>query len=509
MSEKSKFLVLNPNPSNLDGVLAKANLQNTKNGPFDAVLLLGDVLPHSSSVPESTIQAATYFTQGKNSIVELDSIKDAEESNLVDIKENLTYMKALVNVVKFASGATIMALSGIAEDAGNHEEVLKLIKENKLPIDILITYNWPRAIASQEKLLLVGDTFINEVTKLVKPRYHFAVGHEHGKFLENKPFKWDSGEYTRFLSLGQEGSGDKWFYAFALSKEVQDIPTEQLTVNPFIAEQTEDSKKRTVGVVEGEGEGKETIVKRAKKVVSPDQCFFCLSNPNTETHMIISIASHTYMTIAKGPLTRSNKYLPFSGHAIILPIEHIASLRVKSDNVTETVEYKEIQQYQKSLVQAFQKNNTFYRLVFFEINRLDNVHQSIQVVPIPEYLVEKFSQSLDTRVKSNNERFEHNHKLTFHHYNDDKDPEFITIMNEFDHIIFTIYTSEENKDIYVAKLTDNTKSIDLQFPRRVLAHLLNMPKRVYWEKCQQPKQKETIDCEEFKKFYHNFDFTLR
>ena len=48
MSNKHKFLVLNSSPEGLDKVIEKANLQNQKIGPFEAILLLGDVLPAGS-----------------------------------------------------------------------------------------------------------------------------------------------------------------------------------------------------------------------------------------------------------------------------------------------------------------------------------------------------------------------------------------------------------------------------------------------------------------------------
>ena len=45
----SKFLILNPSPDALDKVLEKSNLQYTKNGPFEATILLGDVLPQGKN----------------------------------------------------------------------------------------------------------------------------------------------------------------------------------------------------------------------------------------------------------------------------------------------------------------------------------------------------------------------------------------------------------------------------------------------------------------------------
>ena len=40
MSDKVKFLILNPSPDNLNKILEKSNTQYTKNGPFEATILL-------------------------------------------------------------------------------------------------------------------------------------------------------------------------------------------------------------------------------------------------------------------------------------------------------------------------------------------------------------------------------------------------------------------------------------------------------------------------------------
>jgi hypothetical protein len=357
--------------------------------------------------------------------------------------------------------------------------------------------------------MLVGSRFVDEIIKAVRPRYHFAVGQDAGKFLELTPFQWENGSSTRFISLGQEGSGEKWFYAFSMKKENPSITTEiEYGPNPFdiaIENSLENSNKKRL--MESDIQN---VVAKKPKVVTSEQCFFCLSNPNVETHMIISIGSHCYLTVAKGPLTRSNKNLPFSGHAIIIPIEHIPSIRKENTRVADSPIYKEIQQFQNALVKSFIGNKTNYKLVSFEIDLKTNIHKHVQILPIPEYLVDKFEDCLTQRAELNNEKFAgKNHNLKFEKFTNDTSPELDDIINGNDYMIFTLHNSEDEKTIYVAQLPDTDKTmVDLQFPRRVLAHVLNLPKRVYWERCKQPKFKETQDCEEYKKFFHEYDFTL-
>lgn len=500
MATQSKFLVLNPSPNNIESIIKKANLQNSKNGPFEAVFLLGDSFPKGSSIPNNDIDAPTYFSEGRNGL--LDTVVSEEGTSLVNLKDNLKCLRSGLNLISTSSGFTVATLSGHSHDEAEKEQIINELTNLKKKIDILLSFEWPYAIAKQEELSLVGDKFIDQVVKICQPKYHFAVGNDNGKYFENNIFKWDNGDFTRFISLGQEGGGEKWFYAFGLSSEPTTTPESNLGNNPFIEiKKDEISQKRPLEKAE------EKVIKRPK-VVSPENCFFCLSNPKVETHMIVSIGSHSYLTIAKGPLTRASKDLPFSGHAIIIPIEHIPTIRKLTSDIRESPIQKEIEQFKNSLVKAFCTNKPFYKIVFFEINRLSNIHQHVQMVPVPENLVERFESDLEEKAKINNENFKHNHTLNFRKFTDENDPILVDILNKSDYIMFTAYKNEIEKTIYISELDDPSKSLDLQFPRRVLSYTLKCPKRTYWEKCQQPKHREARECEEFKAFYKESDFTI-
>lgn len=507
-----KYLILNPNPENLDEILQKSNIQNKKNGPFDAIFLLGDVLPKGINLPKVPIDGRTYFTKGTAEIcVDITSYLEARpgmpshddmtDLDKLTVVENLTYLKSSVTILTLKSKQTVMAVNADGETE-KQDEVRKAMETNSQPIDILITYDWPQAIARLQELMLIGNRFIDDIVKHVKPRYHFAVGLKEGKFFENKPFKWDNGAITRFISLGLEGSGSKWFYAFTMNSDAHEVEV-NLGINPFT---NSESYKRSIEIVDDSN----PVVKK-QRVVTPDQCFFCLSNPSVETHMIISIGTYAYLTVAKGPLTRSNQNLPFSGHAIIIPIEHIPTLRLENSHILDSPIFQEMENFKQSLVKAYVGNNTIYKLVFFEIDLKTNIHHHTQVLPIPDHLFEKFESALYSQAELNNNKFSgKNHKLVFKKFENERDEELLKLMNSTDHMMFTLYDSETEKSIYIAELSDiGITMVDLQFPRRVLANLLNLRKRIYWENCKQPKYKESQDCEAFKNFYQNYDFTIK
>lgn len=510
----AKFLILNPDPNHLDKVLQKANLQNQRNGPFDAILLLGDVIPSDiDKLPTTKLDAPTYFSVGTSSYSAVVSDHVNVNDLFNDIAPNLIATAGPFSFLKLENGTTLCIINGQYEEKG--AEIIELLKKrNSVQCDVLVTYNWPQAIADQQQRLVFGNTTVDEIVKLIRPRYHFCVGDSNGDFLELQPFMWDDSAYTRFISLGREGSGKKWFYAFNFSTEISAIEPLQAIENPFFKKHPIDSittqtpNKRALELDE-QSEAKK------RKIVTPDQCYFCLSNPKVETHMIISIGGNSYMTVAKGPLTKSNNKLPFSGHALIIPIDHIPSLRQLVDSKSKLEDnkiYQEITKYETSLVEAFDKIYPQYRLVFFEISRLDNIHHCVQFLPIPEQFIGKFSHVLNEKARINNETYTKNEALEFQEFDTTDDEGYSNIINKLDYLLFKVYYNKNstiNKKIYIAPLSsEGGSTIDLQFPRRVLAYLLMRPNRVYWEKCRQPVYRETHECEEFKKFFQPFDFTL-
>lgn len=466
----SRYLVLNPNPEGLDKVVGKANVQNQKNGPFEAVLFLGDAY---LAWPSQRLDVPGYVIEGCGG-----DIQPQPEVN----ETNYNRLDQSVVVKTLELGTKVMFIAANAEaDLESH------IDNVTEPVDILITYDWPWAIARQENYASFGNKQIDKLVNKTRPTYHFAVGPKHtGKFFENRPFRWDDGRHTRFISLGQEGSGDKWYYAFKLEEET--IDDNQAIANPFTAI----SRKREAP------NDDLTLIERKRrqlepKVVNPGECFFCLSNPNVETHMIVAIGKHSYLTTAKGPLTRPLKNMAFSGHVIIIPIQHVATLRDQE----ETAE--EIKKFQQAIVDAY--SNTEYVPIFFEISRANNVHFHVQVVPVPKLKLEKFESVLTQKALQNNEKYhDRNQKLEFIKLEDGTTP-------EGDYVRFIIGTP--TRTYHVARLQEPEKMIDLQFPRRVLAVTLNLTKRIYWNQCKQPKFVETEECDEFKKFFKPHDFTTK
>lgn len=422
---KLKILVLNPSLK-IDEIIAKANVQHSKNGPFETIILLD-----APAVSEANFDQQTYFYNSKPK----------------PIGPNLN---GINGVVKLPTGISIFFCG---------DEVL----ETNGTVDILVTKSLPIVYDSN------GNYNVDKMIKQLKPRYIFCCG----EFKEYPPFQWENGTVTRLLSLHQEGRG-KWFYAFNISKLVTEIDSNSLVPNPFI----DNTKKRA-------NDDPPNVKLKKQKVITPQECFFCLSNPNVETHMIVTIEKFCYLTIARGPLTRYNKEIPFAGHGIIIPIEHMSTIDVNSPT------FQEINDLEIRLYHKFNEKYPDFVLVVFDINLTTNIHYHKQLLPIHRRFLmgHKFETILDQRVKVNNEKYTNNHKLDFKKNGD------IDITNK-QYMMFKVYN--DIKPVTYVSILEQGNSIDLQFPRRVLCSVLNNPKRLYWDKCKQGKHQEMRECEEFK-----------
>lgn len=73
-------------------------------------------------------------------------------------------------------------------------------------------------------------------------------------------------------------------------------------------------------------------------------CWFCLSSPEIEKHLIVDIGHHAYMALPKGGLVPD--------HLLILPVNHIQSMVAAPEDVRD-----EIEKYKKALIAMYAKQN--------------------------------------------------------------------------------------------------------------------------------------------------------
>ena len=374
---QAKVLVIHLKNESAESVINKVKRLNEKSGPFECIFFLGDLLSKLDQVDISTLPPIYCFT----------SLPDSPVNGSDEVQANLTRLNGY-GVYQMTNKLRIGYIA--LEEAKCNELKDKILEKFKLvnaPIDILITREWSTHIAELKDRLSGSDT-IDDVAKLLQPRYHFTYS-DNDTFFELNPFLWNEKEsVSRFINLATYGSGSKWAYAFNIKIETDDdiedehesnLPT-NLISNPY---STTNIKKRPMDLIDTDGQQvtKSSISLKKPRKVLPIDCHFCFTNPNMEDHMIISIDDSAYMTTAKGPLTVPKGDMNFPGHCLIIPIEHIPKFNnVDGQSPFETPLGKDLLAYERSVVNMnYQKFDM--STIVFEINSERSIHFHKQVFP--------------------------------------------------------------------------------------------------------------------------------
>lgn len=471
---------------------------NAKAGPFESVLLVGDV----------ELQRHDMNNDGLPPLVFISSSTSSSENETEISNENVTLLKRF-GIWELGSKLRIgyVALND-KELTESKNDILQSFSSIDQPLDILITRQWSVTIADKQRNTL-GHEIVDELCRKVQPKYHFAYD-DSEKFFELEPFLWENDErVTRFINLATFASGSKWAYAFNISIGGGKPENEQprnIIGNPYV---TTENKKRSLEKRLASEEREDFMIPSKKvKTVLPTGCHFCFTNPNVEDHMFVSIGNRAYVTTAKGPLSVPKGDMNFSGHCLIIPIEHVPKLNMGQVNFTESDLMIELLNYQRSIAQMNYRKFDMATVVF-EIHSDKSIHFHKQIIPVPKFLIMRFKDALNRQLHFNNEKYIHNGKLDFKSFNCQTDSDYLAIVNDpnSNYMQFTVYeTSEAEPDVYLSHFQPDDR-IDLQFGRRVVAFLLHLPKRVNWNSpaCKQSKEQEENEVKKFQKGYNEYD----
>ncbi|KAG8491480.1 hypothetical protein CXB51_014667 [Gossypium anomalum] len=250
------------------------------------------------------------------------------------------------------------------------------------------------------------------------------------------------------------------------------------------------------------------------------ECWFCLSSPNVESHLVTSIGENFYCALAKGSLVQD--------HLLIIPVEHMPNtLSLPADSETE------LGKFQNSL-KVYYKNQG-KEAVFFEWISIRGTHANLQAVPVPSskaavlkdiftLAAEKLGFEFVTKKFSNNSEGRKWLRTQF-------DKNFSCFYVELPEGSILLHLIEENEkfpaqfgregvlvnemgvhasvDIHIgsgAVLYLGTHTINLKlFCGKVVAGLLNVADRADWRNCTIGKDEETKLAENFKKRFQVFD----
>ncbi|KAH8316447.1 hypothetical protein KR067_008266, partial [Drosophila pandora] len=432
-----------------------------------------------------------------------------------EICTNLTYLGRR-GVYTLSSGVKIAYLSGL-EASGTTDSEHEFTKADAIAVrnsclvskncsteyrgvDVLLTSQWPYGM--QEKENASASKLVSFLCREIKPRYHFCA--INGTHYECAPFRMPKDETTqfelctRFISLADVGNAAKAKYIYALSLKPVDksrlLDLVQKTTNeipcPFIGldlggaiGKNESSESRQYFYDMDSGNRKRQHGDQNKRDKRPkipqidqEKCWFCLSSPDVEKHLIITIGEHFYLALAKGPI---NRY-----HVMILSTKHVPCAAQLSSE-----DWEELDKFKTALKKFFK---SLGQVVCFTERHYKSVHLQINALAFEEGYAWKIKHSFEDKAEEFNLEFETLPALD--------SPKMLPEMGPY----------------FLAELPDDTtlitrqmKHFPIHFARDVFCseNLLNCDEKVNWKECLLERDEEVSYVEEFRKAFAPFDFT--
>ncbi|KAI9868667.1 MAG: hypothetical protein M1813_004517 [Trichoglossum hirsutum] len=538
----SKVIVVGSINGRFADVFSKLTALQAKN-PFTLAIILGDLFAAPDSEDDEAITNLlngtirvpfhTYFSIGQHPLPQ--RIINKIGKDVGEVCENLYFLGKRTTLTT-SEGIKIVALGGRLDG----DVTVGLSKDAYLPYytnddartlrgansaDLLLTYEWPESIQRGSGVALPDSpkpsqrSEIASLCGILKPRYHFSSSSH--VFYEREPFFHEPTEkdpsarrVTRFLSLADFGNDKKakWLYAFSITPA--DPPPSVIpagtTASPLSAPASRHDQKRSHSESEHQPFSRFSRTghsghqhKRARPPPSPSECFFCLSSPSVQTHLITSIATDAYLTTARGPLPTASTFQPlnFPAHILIIPLTHSPTLNSIEELEARENTLKEMHRYRHALQNMLQTKSVGGELlgaVTWEVSRRDGVHTHWQFLPVSAQLVQKGLVEAAFRVEAENRKYP-----KFEDRQDGKAGE------DFFRVWIWKGSKDEqaNEKCLLLPVTSSFR-FDLQFGRQVMAKLLGLEDRMDWRDCAQTQEEEVKDAEAFKQAFKSFDFSL-
>ncbi|ESQ42724.1 hypothetical protein EUTSA_v10013022mg [Eutrema salsugineum] len=212
------------------------------------------------------------------------------------------------------------------------------------------------------------------------------------------------------------------------------------------------------------------------------ECWFCLSSPSVESHLIVSVGESFYCALPKGSLV--------DDHILIIPIEHLPNTLVLSPEGES-----ELGRYKNSLRNCYKNQGN--DAVFFELVSKRVSHANLQVVPVPSSRVRLLPKIFSLAAEKLG------FKLVTKKFSDSSEGRKY-LQKEYNADLGLFYVELPDGTVLSHTLEEN-EVFPAQFGREVLAGLLKIPDRADWRNCKINQEEEAKLAEEFKKQFQEFD----
>ncbi|XP_068652264.1 zinc finger CCCH domain-containing protein 64 isoform X2 [Aristolochia californica] len=535
-----RFLFCGDVLGRLNQLFKRVAAVNKSAGPFDALLCVGQFFPDSPELQGefldyleggSSFPLPTYFIgdYGLGAAKVLSAVS-RDPSNLgfktdgLRICENLFWLKGSGKF--FLHGVSVMYLSGkhssdsqiIGTYSEDDVDALRALADEHGVIDIFLTNEWPSGVTARADVSngppgLTDSSSTNpkiaQLAAEIKPRYHFAGAK--GVFYARDPYINEGAVHvTRFLGLAPVGNkdkqkrqqqggpdGERLCFKFTSTGSCQregkcnfrhDSDARDHFrkgccfdfLNKGKCEKSECSFSHSLEEEDGE------YSRKRQRLSSRDaphgrSCWFCLSSPNIETHLVVSIGESCYCALAKGQLVED--------HVLVIPVEHCPNVVSLTQEAA-----KELQRYKSALRNYFKKQGK--AVVYYEY--LPSSHGNLQVIPIPKHKAADVCGRFLSAAKKFGVEFEVINPSSDDDVDVRKLSESLSGKSNFFYV-------ELPEGTILSLAVGEKEKFPVQFGREVLADLLNIKERADWRNSKLSKEDETKIAEDFKKRFEEFD----
>ncbi|KAL7283651.1 hypothetical protein ACG7TL_003087 [Trametes sanguinea] len=236
------------------------------------------------------------------------------------------------------------------------------------------------------------------------------------------------------------------------------------------------------------------------KPIAPDECWFCLSNPNLAKHLIVSIGTECYVTLPKGQIIPTHQGanhpnappVPGGGHVLIVPITHYPTYLAIPPDLAEPI-IDETEKYKSALRAMYAKHGAV--AVCFEVGRMSakGGHAHVQVVPVPTKLKNAIEDAFREEGRTHGIEWE-------------EDPnEALRACGGGRGSYFRVDLPDGRKMVHLIR---EHGPFSIQFGRQVLVSVLGMGDRYDWKACTQSEEEDKEDVQAFKAAFAAFDPSL-
>ena len=248
----------------------------------------------------------------------------------------------------------------------------------------------------------------------------------------------------------------------------------------------------------------EPAMSRRKDAAPVDGCWFCLSNPNADIQLVVSVGQESYVVLDKGPINDT--------HVLILPIEHHAcSIDLPPSTLREIARYTSaLSSYFASIGKVMVGFERFMRLKKSGGNHL---HINILGVNAKDLAIGEGGKGSDRSSETSaiKRAFEEAGRKLGHAFVPVPFSSDVEAMRE------NLRDIVGDGEYFSAILPDGARLVHplsygerhpLSFGREVLASIAGVPQRADWKVCKMDGVAEEEACAAFKGEFKRFDVNM-